>query len=350
MSTQSGIIQAPSASGIRELGHFSVYAFGDNIPFDPARVSLFTGLLSIAGMITGLVFGLIRPFFWVVILFPCLIGIIHGLAGRKLVRQIVVRHLVGLSIACLVSATLSLTLTHYITYLFAQQKIVTDMGISGEFYHKIAHDYEVHLANKEKSSQVNEAMRFFEANPDLLDRARVQSFPDYLKYLVNHGMNVGFSADTTLIRMGATGTGLYLMLEVLLAAILPLIIFRSEINHPFCNWCGSWKTKQTFGPFTNREEVLKVLENGELKIFEYVEVAGPNDIFVSFHTCPRCQNKSPVDVTIHPVDPRTKEASTGIVSRMTYPEKAYTSLHLACCVTQTSSESGIQRIRVQKQK
>ncbi len=350
MSTQSGIILASSsASGTRDLGQFSVYAYGEKVPFEPARVFLFTGLLSIAGLITGLVFGLIRPFVWIVILFPCLIGVIHSVAGRKLVRQLVVRHLAGLAIACLVSATLSLTLTHYITYLFAQQQIVSDMGISGAFYQKVAHNYEVHQVNTEKSTQVEEAIRYFDANPDMLSRARIQSFSDYLYYVTTNGLVFGFSSEKPLVQLGATGTGIYLILEIFLAAIVPLIIFRSETNHPFCNWCGSWKMKQTFGPFTNREEVLQVLENGELKIFEYVEVAGPNDIFVAFHTCPRCQNKSPVDVTIHAVDPRTKEASSSIMSRMTYPEKAYTSLHLACCVTQTSSESGIQRIRVQKQ-
>ncbi|MCG6154250.1 hypothetical protein [Rubinisphaera margarita] len=348
-SSSSGVMKPSPSSEVssRTLGIFPVEEFRVESSFEFQGFLLLCGLMLVTAFVTGIVFGLIHAFLWVLVVSPILIGVLHGGVMLKFLHIFGVRDMGSLITASVLAALFTLTITYAVEFFVSQSRLSTSLGSQAEIYWTVAQNYEAFSTRADTTGPARNAFDHFQGNPELLQRMQASTFPQYVSYTFRQPISFALDGSSAPNSLGLTGSIIYRFTELLIIASLPILMGMTIRNRPYCNRCGTWKTSQMFGPFKSRRDVHETLKSGRLVALNYVEYPDQEDVFVEFYTCKRCHNESPVDIVTHPVDPKRAFAGTKELARMTYPTEAYTPLHLACCVSQTSSESGIQRIRLQ---
>jgi len=349
-SSSSGINRPLSSSSdvaSRTLGIFPVRSFQVESSFELQGFLLLCGLMLVTGFLTGILFGLVHAFLWILIVSPILVGVLHGSVMLKFLHIFGVRDIGSIVVASLFAAAFSLTVACAVEFFVSQNRLSSSLGSQAEIYWTVAQNYEAFTARTDQAGPTQNAFDHLQNNPDLLARMQADTIPRYVAYTFNEPLRINLGDGSPSISLGVTGSIVYRLSELIFLAAIPILMGLTIRSRPYCNRCGTWKTSQMFGPFKSGRDVHETLRSGMLVTLNYVESPDSDDIFVEFYTCKRCHNQSPVDIITHPVDNRRAFAGKAELSRMTYPTEAYTPLHLACCVTQTSSESGIQRIRVQ---
>ncbi len=348
-SSNSGISRSPSSAEAspRLLGNFPVRSFQVESSFEFQGFLLLCGLMLVTAFLTGIVFGLIHAFLWILLVAPIAVGILHGSVMLKFLHIFGVRDIGSIMTASVLAAIFSLTVAYAVEFFVSQNQLDSSLGPKAEIYWTVAQNYEAFTTRDDQSGPTSEAFAHLQSNPDLLERMQANTFPRYVAYAFDQPLQFHFGDGSSSISLGTIGSIVYRFSELLILAVIPIVMGITIRSRPYCNRCGTWKTAQMFGPFKSRRDVHETLKSGQLVALTYVEYPDSEDVFVEFYTCKRCHNQSPVDIITHPVDTKRAFAGKHELSRMTYPTEAYTPLHLACCVTQTSSESGIQRIRLQ---
>lgn len=279
-------------------------------------LTLVSGLALVGGVL-GYVAHWAAQFFWIVILFPILIGAILGVIGERLVRKARIRNpLVGAA-AGLVGGVLAMGCMHYFDY----KQFVSQIESSApEFVAMLAlppNEREEVAAASDDPQSVRQAF------------AALESFKGYIDYQATLGVELS-SAGKAGLNIGYIGTYVYWIVEVLLVGAVTLVMVRKATAEPFCDACDQWKDLRPLGGISGDPMVAaEALERGDL---DRLSAAGSNTVIhqvaVYAHLCPLCSGaRSPVDLKLTQMIPG-KDGKTvqHVVRFVTWPSESLPAL------------------------
>jgi hypothetical protein len=253
----------------------------------PGAFLLGLALICAAALGFGYLVGLLKPHFYISVIFPMVMGLAVGGAGVLAVRLARVRAPLRAAAAGLAGAAVALLAMHYATYR--------------------------HYLDVEDEKQ-----------PGRRDQLVAQGFdfPEYMDQQAEKGVRVLSRRKNRGINLGYAGTYAYWLVELALAGLLAAALPAAQATEPFCPRCNTWKAKEEFGSLTHpTAAAVAALSDGAVTGLA-VPPPGPREgrLSVTVAVCPNCGAESPIDVKLLEVTPNPKgEDKTKEVAHVTYP-------------------------------
>jgi hypothetical protein len=263
--------------------------------FPPHGLLVVFGCLMLAAVGLGYAVSWVRQWFYIILLFPFLIGVVLGVVGAIGIYLGNIRNLPLATFAGLFGGCLAILSVHYF-------------------------DYERFLAKpvQEKADPAKKGLvRVVQANP------RDATFFDYLDQRARKGIPVHFRRLH--FNLGYVGSYIYWIVEVLIVAILVVAIMRGCAADPFCAQCQSWKEKRTLGTLTMAPETaVHIFTEGEVvRLADHDFPHGEGQINITAWVCKDCGPGAPVDLKVDQVTKNAKnEEEIAELAYLTYPGKA----------------------------
>jgi hypothetical protein len=280
-------------------------------------VVLMLGIECSAGLLLGLLSGFIGHWFYLVLLFPILIG--GGLGGVGIlgirlgrVRNPLVGGLIGFLGGCVAS-----TSAMFVQYLFfLEQRSERRAELETE-------------ANWRPNLSLTQAP----GDPHLARQVlRVKSFFGYIDFEARQGVTITSSSGSSTdkgMNLGYVGSYIYWGVEFLIMAGMAFFIMRKGTMRPYCRACQTWKKDCAVGSLRGRtEDVVAAVEDGKLDVLEEHEptVKKSGDLRLHVAVCPNCRDESPVDVRLVQMVKVQGRDQPKDLTQVTYPGKALETL------------------------
>ena len=138
------------------------------------------------------------------------------------------------------------------------------------------------------------------------------TLPAYLDATARVGVTVCVGSDGTGYNLGPAGTWLYWVVELMVAAGLPLLAARAAATRPFCPRCRTWKPERVLGSLHDSGGAEERLWRGDLARLAADEGGG---LVLSVSAC-ACGGEVPLDVRLE----RRKPAED--LAQLTFPGEA----------------------------
>ena len=257
----------------------------------PGGVAIFLALLVVGAIILGTLASVIGHFFWLVVLFPILVGAGLGYIGGFGLKIAKVNSPVFSFIAVFCAAIVAVLTNHFADY-------VIDVG----------------------------------SDPILPPI----SFLEYTQIKAEAGVTIkrGGTGGFTLSGIAAY---IYWGVEGLIILGVALYVLRGFARAPFCIHCKTWKRHEIIGDISLRDEKLKLdklkseaaasLEAGDLAWLRDHASGGKKDRFaIGLHQCPNCDEELPIEVELAYIDQMKQGEPRVPVSLATYPADAVPTL------------------------
>jgi hypothetical protein len=271
------------------------------VPYEPDGGFPVYGLLVVFACIMVTAVGLgyaaswVRQWFYIILLFPFLIGVVLGVVGAIGIYIGNIRNLALATLAGLFGSCLAILAVHYF-------------------------DYERFLAQpvQEKVVPAKKGLvRVVQANH------RDTTFFEYLDDRARKGIPVHFRRIH--FNLGYIGSYIYWVVEVLIVSVLVVAIMRGCAADPFCGQCQSWKEKRALGTLTMAPETaVHIFTEGEVvRLADHDFPHGEGQIHITAWVCKDCGSEAPVDLKVDQVrkNAKNEEEVTELVY-LTYPGKA----------------------------
>jgi hypothetical protein len=236
---------------------------------------LFTSLM-LTGAVLGYVAHFVNDLFWLILVFPLLIGLFVGAVGVRIVKSARIRNPMVGAAAGLAGGLFAMLCTHYFDYKqFADQAIAANPDVA----QVIALSPEEKEEVIRSSDEPDELRAFF---------AAFDSFSGYMNLSAREGVSISNHGGKG-INLGYYGTWIYWIVEVLVVAGITLAMVRGETKNPYCVHCGQWKTPSTLGSFGDPAGALQALGRGDLAgLVAAKPTAILNDTVLYAHGCATC--------------------------------------------------------------
>lgn len=197
-------------------------------------------LLSVfGGLITGLTFGVIGSFLYLIILFPIIMGITAGTIITENIKYTKVRNIY----LTLLSSALTV-LTLYISFHFMRYTV-----LSGITAFQVAGDF------SDKSLQAGKAIVEY----TIKQETGYSGFPGYILFKAQQGVSIGKIYSSNKLNLGPIFTWIYWLIEIGIIGFITINAGKRVLKKPFCEFCNSWYTeKKHIGgiPATQEAEIL----------------------------------------------------------------------------------------------
>jgi hypothetical protein len=256
-------------------------------PYRPDGVAPLGGLAVLLGGVLataaalGVVLGFVGQWFYLIILFPVIAGVLLGAAGRGLVRAGRIRSPAVVGTVAGVGGVAMMFTMHYFSYMSALQKLN------------------------------------WQGPPPI-------SFFQYIDAEARDGVVVAGEGANE-FNLGYVGSYLYFALEALLAAGFAFALARGPAQEPFCRSCNTWKKGRTLAGLPNvpLHVAVDAVQSGAL--LDLLETGVPlgggyNTQFLKLFACPRCGGEGTVVAAVETAttDSRGRRA-TRLLGRTIYP-------------------------------
>lgn len=229
------------------------------VPFTPSRggppvglgVAAFTGL--VAALVFGVAAALLRSYFWLVMVFPLVHGILVGVAAGFGARLTKARYRTGLGLVAAGCGLVSYVVVHYLFYLA------------------------------------------FAADP----RAPRVDFWGYMDLKATEGVRFGKAGgggggDG----IGYTGSVIYWLVEAGITAAGAAGFSLMAVGSPFCEGCNRWKKKRQLGPYRVEPGLAVPAVGAGVPAGLLVPATGKKTVAVELYTCPGCGDQGTIDVKV----------------------------------------------------
>jgi len=292
------------------------------------------GMLGVLGIILGVISGYVSQYFYLVLLFPLLIGGCIGTVGGRCIKLFHVRNpsicgFAGFFVGCLAMFTM-----HYTEFQIFEQNLKAALDDEGRMVQQIALSAEEIHANWNNASPNEQAiLTALENDPIQLMALRANNIWRFLDFSAHQGveLNNAGGGNGRGINLGYTGSYLYWIAEAFIVAVLAYRLMSVAASEPYCNTCFQWKAAALFGPFPNVKEIADLIKQGSLTHFHSpLEQPDANGMITLF-TCPHCESQSTVDVRVERWTVNRKgEVSKKRMTQMTFPPEAIPVLQVVC--------------------
>jgi hypothetical protein len=257
-----------------------------NAPFLGTLLT-FAGLIG-AGALVGALTGFVHQWFYLVFLFPVVMGLAVGAAGMGLVKAFKLRNSLLAGLAAVLGGVTTQTAMHYV-------------------------DYQRFLG------QVEEKLPGTRAEL----AAKGFGLPQFIDFRAREGVTIGrLGHGDKGINLGYYGSYVYWGLEVLLIAGIALVMLRAAAAAPFCAACSGWKERRYLARVdTPAHEQVETLRDGELVgLLQRSWPAKGEGLLLKASVCPRCGADAPVDVALESHTTNEKgEKKVKELAHFTYP-------------------------------
>jgi hypothetical protein len=283
----------------------------------------FFGISAVAGIATGYLAGFISQWFYLVLLFPILIGGVVGAVGGWAIKIGKVR----VPWLCGLAGFLVGTLACYSMYLCEYNRYEAQLEQVPELFREIARNLDKFQAQRDElPKELQEFIAELAKDEDARRALAVNGFADYMDLQARNGVEIGRATDVNKkggMNLGYTGSYIYWGAELLIVACISFAIMKTSAAKPFCIHCDNWKTEESFGRLAGEQpSITEALETGQLSALE-AGVPTPTGLTLSIHACAQCGAESTIDVGLTLTEINKKgESSTTQLLLVTYPGEA----------------------------
>ena len=146
------------------------------------------------------------------------------------------------------------------------------------------------------------------------------SFLDFMDLQATAGVEIGRTGKG--INLGYTGSVVYWLIEVGVVALIVAGLGVAQAESPFCVPCEQWKSAQVYGPFFADEAAAKAhVEAG--RVGELARLPEADDTLkLTVAVCPECRSDQEIDVKLLKIKKTKDGVSASDVCHVTYPGEA----------------------------
>lgn len=261
---------------------FDVSTYRPDGGADLPGVVMLISALALVGAVLGFIAHFIAQFFYLIILFPILIGFGVGFVGAMMVKKGRVRNPWIGGLAGLVGGVLAMLAMHYFDY----ESVKTALDAQ-------------HPGGAELG------------------------FIEFMNIQAEHGVEIGRTSSS--INLGYIGSWIYWIVETLIVAGVTFFVVRSAAAEPYCPDCGVWKDERVLGGFgADPDAAAAALQSGDL---ERIRQANPSPVasplVVTAAHCHHCAKGHRVDLKLESMLANKKgEVENKTLAHVSYPGEA----------------------------
>ena len=283
-----GDLGQPSPSAPR----FDTQPFEADGGFQPMGLIVAFVAAVVAGVAMGWLASLISQWFYLILIFPAVIGGAVGFAGALAVQFGKVRNPWLAGLAGAVGGVTATVAMHYFDY--------------GKFVSI--------LQEKEPA-----ALRVWEQSG--------RGFVDFVDLSATQGVQIGRAGrgGGKGLNLGYVGSYIYWGVELLIVAGIAFAIMIGASREPYCTRCNTWKESRPLGRLAMPQaDALAAFASGQLTQLATQSFADPGgNLQVKVAVCPSCREASSVDVKLETITKDEKgNDKTSEVAHVTYPGHA----------------------------
>jgi hypothetical protein len=286
---------------------FKAIPFQPDYGWDLAGAGVIVGLLAVGGLALGFAASIVERYFWLILLFPAIIGVLQGVVGCYGVQVGRVRNPILAGIAGLIGGCAAMISMHYYDYR--------------DFVRELA-------------AQPAEIRALFPPASQI-------GFVDYIDLMAKQGIVIDFKVQHRAPfqqaagnqprgnNLGRVGTYVYWLTEMVAVAIITFLVMRLRAAQPFCPDCRSWKKERIIATFeASSVEAAAALGSGRL--LQVMSPVGIDALKLTMAVCPNCSQDQPIDLKLEREDgEQYGHVTYKEVAHVTYPGEALQVIDLA---------------------
>jgi len=307
-----------------DLPRIPVQRFHPDGGCSPSGWILLQGASAVAGVVMGLLTGFISQYFYLVVLFPCVIGFGIGWLGTTTITKGKIRSPWLALVAAMLGGLCAVWGMHYFSYMMFYK--AQTANISPEEFKEVQNvvrNYDQLRQNPPDDEDLQKFLEFLAANPKVLRALQVESFTDFVDLAAEEGVTINSSrgGNGKGMNLGYVGSYIYWIVELGIIAGLAVMMMRGAAAEPFCQTCQEWKGWRMLGRVDLAAPAQVALETGnlnELRALNPMPYVGDHNVSAS--VCPNCGIESPVEMKL---DKRTLDqnnnATYSTLTTVTYP-------------------------------
>lgn len=263
---------------------------------------LLQGSSALAGLAMGCVAGFISQFFYLVLLFPIVMGGAIGALGTYAIKQGKVRSPWLALVAALVGGSCAVWGMHYMDYRAfrtAQLKDTTPEELAQ--IQQVARQFDTLKQNPPDDEDLRDFLDFLAKHPEVVQALKVETFSDYVDFSATQGVTITSSrgGGGKGMNLGYAGSYIYWAVELAIIAGLAVVIMRGAATEPFCLGCHEWKTWRMLGAVDMHTQAREALETGNLNhLLALNPVPYVGRYVISAGVCATCGIDSPLEVKL----------------------------------------------------
>ena len=249
-----------------------------------------------AGVVTGLAFGYASQWFYAIILFPILIGMVVGAMQKCVVRWVKIRNTLASGLAGLIAGMSAVVAMHYVDYEYFQRERTEVAAEWQEFYATAEQDGYT-------PAEIAEIRQEYKNDPEVISMQAVDSFPSYVDWSARQGVELSSTrssgAESKPTNLGYVGSYIYWALDALIIAAMTIYFTRDQAAMPFCTECNRWKEEVVMGRLVaNPRLITHALQGGHLSELSTITYGTRHLSELSLHLCGQCQDSNDLVVQV----------------------------------------------------
>ncbi len=277
--------------------------------------------LGAAGIAMGALAYFVSQWFYLILLFPFVIGMVIGGVGMVLVKAGKVRAPWLAGIAGLLAGILAMLTAHFLEYRHFMDEMNNNRGMA---------QLNLLVAPKEEKENIRRMIA-------------VKSFPDFIDAQAHAGVSIKRAAGNDKgMNLGYIGSYIYWLVEMAIVAGVVFAMTKKPAREPFCTASNEWKTERCGDNFAVPQElgvdavVSAVREGAVGKLAELKQVARESTnatipVRIYVYASPQHSDITPVDVKLNQfVTNKNGQQEEKEVLLITYPATALPSLETLC--------------------
>ncbi|HEX2971470.1 MAG TPA: hypothetical protein VHP11_04015 [Tepidisphaeraceae bacterium] len=299
----------------------------------PGMMMLISSLV-LAGGLLGFVAHGVSNYFYLIVLFPVLIGLALGGIGICMTRKGRIRNPWIGGLAGFLGGVLAMSMMHYFDYLEFKTRTATFPPALRELAQLPPDEREQFLKPNLSPAERTEALQAIRA-------AGVQSMLDFMNFQAELGVELKKTGSHSKgLNLGYYGSYIYWLIEIFIVAGVTLAMIRASAAKPYCAHCDQWKREKILGSLGNQPAAAAAaIRTGDLAAIAALNpTPTESSTRVTLACCDNCVGQGPLDLKLDQITIDNKgNRQAKELAHITYPPEALP--HLAALFANTPAPS-----------
>jgi len=265
------------------LPKYDVRPYQPDGGFTTSGLVTMLGAMLVAGAGIGFAAHWVSQLFYLIILFPILIGLFLGAVGMRLVKFANLRNPLLGGLAGFVGGVSAMTMMHYFDYQKFRRDVVNNAPDVADVARMPAGQREGEYPQFENPAGARELVEAY------------ASFPGFMNFEARQGVEIkstrGSSSSAKPLNLGFVGSYIYWVVELLIVAGITFAMVRGQTREPFCAECSLWKSFRRLGAFAGEPDAaLAGVTSGDVSALAAAKpgaLSGPLELHVA--ECANCR-------------------------------------------------------------